>query len=271
MAKRITIIQGHPDPRGQHFGNALADAYGDGARAAGHEVKRLEVAKLDFPPLRSAEDFYQGATPEGILTAQDAIRWANHLLIFYPLWHGHFPALFHAFLEQTFRPGFGVEGRRGWMPKKLLMGKTARIVITMGMPGLFYRWHYRAPNPRVRPINASAERVATAPMFRTAYAKRRCIVPVDGFFEWRAIKGKRANEPYAIAMKDRSPFGLAGIWENWQHPETGDWIRTFAIITTDGNELLAPIHDRMPVILAPKDFDRWLSPLDPDPRDLLKP
>jgi putative NADPH-quinone reductase len=148
MAKRITIIQGHPDPRGQHFGNALADAYGDGARAAGHEVKRLEVAKLDFPPLRSAEDFYQGATPEGILTAQDAIRWANHLLIFYPLWHGHFPALFHAFLEQTFRPGFGVEGRRGWMPKKLLMGKTARIVITMGMPGLFYRWYYRAHSLR---------------------------------------------------------------------------------------------------------------------------
>jgi putative SOS response-associated peptidase YedK len=108
-------------------------------------------------------------------------------------------------------------------------------------------------------------------MFRDAYAKRRCIVPIDCFFEWRAIKGKRAKQPYAIAMKDRSPFGLAGIWENWQHPETAEWIRTFAIITTDANELMAPIHHRMPVILASKDHDRWLSPLDADPRDMLKP
>jgi putative SOS response-associated peptidase YedK len=108
-------------------------------------------------------------------------------------------------------------------------------------------------------------------MFRDAYAKRRCIVPIDCFFEWRAIKGRRAKQPYAIAMKDRSPFGLAGIWENWRHPETGDWVRTFAIITTDANELVAPIHDRMPVILASKDYDRWLSPVELDPRDLLKP
>ena len=127
------------------------------------------------------------------------------------------------------------------------------------------------PNPRLRPINATAERIATAPMFRDAYAKRRCIVPVDGFFEWQAIKGSRTKQPYAIAMKDGSPFGLAGIWENWRHPLTSEWMRTFAIITTDANELLEPIHDRMPVILAPKDYERWLSPLDPDPRDLLKP
>jgi putative SOS response-associated peptidase YedK len=125
--------------------------------------------------------------------------------------------------------------------------------------------------PKVRPINATAERVATAPMFREAYAKRRCIVPVDGFFEWRAIKGQRAKQPYAVAMKDGGPFGLAGIWENWQHPQTREWIRTFAIITTNANKVLAPIHDRMPVILAPADFDRWLSTMEPDPRDLLKP
>jgi putative SOS response-associated peptidase YedK len=127
------------------------------------------------------------------------------------------------------------------------------------------------PDPKVRPINATAERVAAAPMFREAYAKRRCIVPVDGFFEWRAIKGQRAKQPYAVAMKDGGPFGLAGIWENWQHPETDEWIRTFAIITTNANELLAPIHERMPVILAPADYKRWLSTIEPDPRDLLKP
>jgi putative SOS response-associated peptidase YedK len=108
-------------------------------------------------------------------------------------------------------------------------------------------------------------------MFRDGYAKRRCIVPIDCFFEWRRIRGKRAKQPYAIAMKDRRPFAVAGIWENWHHPNTQEWVRTFAIITTDSNELVAPIHDRMPVILAPKDYDRWLSPLEPDPRDLLKP
>ena len=124
---------------------------------------------------------------------------------------------------------------------------------------------------RTRGCGSFTERAASAALFRDAYAKRRCIVPVDCFFEWRAIKGKGAKQPYAIAMKGRNPFGLVGIWENWQHPETDEWIRTFAIITTDANELVAPIHDRMPVILAPRDFDRWLSSLDPDPRDLLRP
>ena len=73
-----------------------------------------------------------------------------------------------------------------------------------------------------------------------------CIVPVDGFFEWRAIKGARAKQPYAIAMKDGSPFGLAGLWENWKNPNTGEWERTFAIVTVPSNELVAQIHDRMP-------------------------
>jgi putative SOS response-associated peptidase YedK len=119
-----------------------------------------------------------------------------------------------------------------------------------------------------KPINAKTETIATLPMFRDAYAKRRCIVPVDGFFEWRAIKGARAKQPYAIAMKDGSPFGLAGIWENWRNPTTSEWERTFAIITVPSNELVGQIHDRMPAILEPKSYNRWLGP-EPDPRDLL--
>jgi putative NADPH-quinone reductase len=115
-----------------------------GAEAAGREVRRIEVAKLDFPLLRSAEEFYRGAVPDAISPAQEAIRWADHLLILYPLWHGHFPALFHAFLEQTFRPGFAAEAGAGRMPKKLLGGRSARIVVTMGMPGFFYRWYFGA-------------------------------------------------------------------------------------------------------------------------------
>jgi putative SOS response-associated peptidase YedK len=93
---------------------------------------------------------------------------------------------------------------------------------------------------------------------------------VDGFYEWKAIKGQRAKQPYAIAMKDGSPFGIAGLWENWKDPASGKWIRTFAVITADANELVAEIHDRMPAILAPGDYTRWLSD-EPDPRDLMRP
>jgi putative SOS response-associated peptidase YedK len=98
--------------------------------------------------------------------------------------------------------------------------------------------------------------------------RRSCIVPVDGFFEWRAMKGGRAKQPYAIAMKDSSPFGLAGIWENWRNPTTREWERSFAIITVPSNGLVAQIHDRMPAILEPGSYNRWLG-LEPDPRDLL--
>jgi putative SOS response-associated peptidase YedK len=90
-----------------------------------------------------------------------------------------------------------------------------------------------------KPINAKCETVRDLPTFRDAYRKRRCIVPVDGFFEWKAIKGQRVKQPYAIAMKDGAPFGIAGIWENWREPASGEWLRTFAIITTGANELSA--------------------------------
>jgi putative SOS response-associated peptidase YedK len=93
---------------------------------------------------------------------------------------------------------------------------------------------------------------------------------VDGFFEWKAIKAQKAKQPYAIDMTDRSPFGIAGIWENWKEPASGEWIRTFAIITTEANELVATIHNRMPAILPPFEYARWLGP-DPDPRELMQP
>ena len=117
-----------------------------------------------------------------------------------------------------------------------------------------------------KPINAKAETVSRLPMFRDAYQRRRCIVPVDGFFEWQATKG--GKQPYAIAMKDGSPFGIAGIWENWKEPATGEWIRTFAIITVPANPLVAKIHDRMPAILTPDSYDRWLG-TEPDPKELM--
>jgi putative NADPH-quinone reductase len=145
MARRITIIQGHPDPRQHHFGHALADAYAKGAEEAGHGVRRLEVAQLEFPLMRTKEDFETAAPPESIRQAQEAIRWADHLVIIYPLWLGMMPAVLKAFFEQVFRPGFAMEyGGPSRMPKKLLTGKTARIMVTMGMPALIYRWYFGA-------------------------------------------------------------------------------------------------------------------------------
>jgi putative SOS response-associated peptidase YedK len=110
-----------------------------------------------------------------------------------------------------------------------------------------------------KPINAKAETVMHLRTFRDAYARRRCILPVDGFFEWKAIRGTTVKQPFAIAMRDGSPFGIAGIWENWKNP-VADWQRTFAIITVASNELVGQIHDRMPAILRPEHYDRATSP-----------
>lgn len=148
MTRRILIIQGHPDPRGGHFGHALADAYAAGAQSAGHAVKRVEVAKADVPVLRSQADWSLATAPGALGEAQAAIRWAEHIVIIFPLWLGTMPALLKAFLEQVLRPGFALiyEGHR--FPQKGLVGKSARIVVTMGMPAFWYRWFFRAHGVR---------------------------------------------------------------------------------------------------------------------------
>jgi putative NADPH-quinone reductase len=120
----------------------LADAYARGA-ASLHEVRRIEVAALDFPVLRLPADWHHGHPVSDIVEAQEAIRWAEHLVLLFPLWMGMMPALPHAFLEQVARPGFAMEESAGF-PKKLLGGRSAHIVVTMGMPTLAYRWYYRA-------------------------------------------------------------------------------------------------------------------------------
>jgi putative SOS response-associated peptidase YedK len=121
-------------------------------------------------------------------------------------------------------------------------------------------------------INARAETVDTAASFRTGFAKRRCLVIASGFFEWRKV-GKH-KYPYAIALKDDAPIGFAGVVENWKDPETEQWLRSCAIITTVPNELVATVHDRMPVIIAPEDYERWLGESAADAtelKSLLKP
>ena len=145
MPKRILIIQGHPDAGARHFGHALADEYAKGAEDGGHEIKRIEVASIEFPILRTKEDFEKGPPADSIKQAQDDLIWADHLVILYPLWLGSMPALVKAFFEQLFRPGVAFEYQQGGaMPKKLLTGKSARIVVTMGMPAFVYRWIFMA-------------------------------------------------------------------------------------------------------------------------------
>src|SRR5918998_3542619 len=102
-------------------------------------------------------------------------------------------------------------------------------------------------------ITARAETVATAPAFKKAFASRRCLVPVDGFYEWKKV-GKE-KRPYFIGMATGEPFTLAGLWENWKDPGSGEWIRTFTIITMEANELVRELHDRMPVVIGAEDRD----------------
>jgi putative NADPH-quinone reductase len=148
VAKRILIIQGHPDHASRHFCHALADEYAKGAQDACHEARHIDIAQLEFPLLRTKADFEKGEPPEVIKQAQEAIRWADHLVILYPLWLGSMPALLKAFFEQVLRPGFAFDYQRQGLPKKLLKGISARIVVTMGMPSLIYRWIYFAHSLR---------------------------------------------------------------------------------------------------------------------------
>ncbi len=123
-------------------------------------------------------------------------------------------------------------------------------------------------------INAKAETITTSPVFRDAFKRRRCLVPADLFYEWRKIDAKK-KQAYAIAMKDASIFAFAGLSERWKDRAKGQILETYTIITTDPNELMTylSIHDRMPAILKPSDYGRWLDPGDParPPIDLLRP
>ncbi len=142
---RILILQGHPDGGTPHLCHALAEAYADGARESGHELRRLDVARLDFPLLRSQHEWEQGELPPGLCQAQDDIAWAQHLLIVFPLWLGEMPALLKGLLEQVARPGFAFKAEGGNpFGRKGLKGRSARVVLTMGMPALVYRYYYRA-------------------------------------------------------------------------------------------------------------------------------
>src|SRR5581483_3106259 len=107
-------------------------------------------------------------------------------------------------------------------------------------------------------INAKAETVEEKALWKRPFEKRRCLVPADGFYEWAKIDPK-TKKPYAYSLSNGQPFAFAGLWDAWKDPVNGEWLQTFAIITTTANELTGQVHDRMPVILHPRDYDRWLK------------
>ena len=160
-----------------------------------------------------------------------------------------------------------------WSPRYNIA--PTKTVVVVGDDGARYLTEMRwglvpswAKDPAIgnRMINARAETVATKPAFRVALRKRRCLVVADGFYEWE--KRDRTKQPFYIVLKSREPFGFAGLWETWTSPD-GEEIRTCTIITTEANELLKEIHDRMPVILVRETEVIWLDPTIQDPARLL--
>lgn len=136
---RVLVINGHPDPRPERLCAALATAYGEGARAGGHEVRRIDVGALGFSLLRDPKDFLEPARDTDIVKAQGDIAWAEHLVFVHPLWEGMAPALLKGFMEQVACGGFAFVGGGAGNPKRGLSGKSAHMVVTMGMPALAFR------------------------------------------------------------------------------------------------------------------------------------
>ncbi len=144
-------------------------------------------------------------------------------------------------------------------------GQTRRVATHHW--GLVPFW---AKDPSVgnRMINARADGLATKGAFKHAFRKRRCIVPADGFYEWRKIPGQKTKQPYFVHRGDGEPLALAGLWEEWSgkggDADAPERLRSVTIVTTDANATMEPIHDRMPVVLPPTAWERWLDPADGD-------
>ena len=141
MSRRVLVLVGHPDPSPDRLCRALASAYAAAAEKAGHSVRKIDLAALDFPMLRTMQEFEHGEIPDGLKEAAEAVVWAEHFVFVFPLWLGTAPALLKAFLEQVMRPGtaFAYPAKGEGFAKSLLRGRSARLVVTMGMPAAVYR------------------------------------------------------------------------------------------------------------------------------------
>ena len=177
---------------------------------------------------------------------------------------------FDEFDETNLAPSFNV-APQSLQPVVRLDSETGKRELTVMRWGLVPFWS-KDGKAAFNTINAKAETIATSPAYREAAKHRRCLVPADWFYEWKKLDAK-SKQPYAIAMKDAELFAFAGLWDKWKDKATGQTLETYTVITTDPNELMEPIHNRMPVILHRKDYERWLAVADPAqlPVDLLRP
>ncbi len=144
-------------------------------------------------------------------------------------------------------------------------GKHRRIFQSLRW-GLIPSWA-KESSIGARMINARAETVAAKPAYRSAFRYRRCLIAADGFYEWQQVAAKKPKQPYYIRMDDGRPFAFAGLWEHWEGSD-GSNVDSCTVITTEPNELMRPLHNRMPVILRPEYFDRWLDPSIQDAESL---
>ena len=160
---------------------------------------------------------------------------------------------------QTFQPVVALN--RKTLERELLQMRWGLVPYWAGDPKIGYST-----------INAKAETLTTSSVFREAFKRRRCLIPADGFYEWQPVD-RKTKQPFAFALKDGSLFALAGLFDVWKDKKTGQALFSYSVITTDPNELLEPFHNRMPVIIKPGDYERWIAPAEPHrlPVDLLRP
>lgn len=169
--------------------------------------------------------------------------------------------------KQILEERFGAEGEDDWIPRYNI-APTQMVLVVRQHPkeprrdlsllrwGLIPSWSKDASGA-ARAINARAETVATLPTFRDSFQSRRCLLPADGFYEWQ--KRGSAKQPYCFEVDGGELFAFAGIWDRWKDP-SGQWVRSCSILTTTPNAVTSPMHDRMPVILDPDNYDLWLDP-----------
>ena len=169
--------------------------------------------------------------------------------------------------KQILEERFGADGEDDWDPRYNI-APTQMVPVVRQHPkeprrdlsllrwGLIPSWSKDASGA-ARAINARSESVATLPAFRDSFRSRRCLIPADGFYEWQ--KRGSAKQPYCFEVDDGELFAFAGIWDRWKDPG-GQWIRSCSILTTTPNAVTSPVHDRMPVILDPDNYDLWLDP-----------
>ena len=174
------------------------------------------------------------------------------------------------FNETYFAPSYNV-APQSFQPIVRLDSETSQRELIVMRWGLVPFWS-KDGKAGYSTINARAETITTSATYREAFKRRRCLVPADLFYEWMKLDAK-TKQPYAIALKNGSLFAFAGLWETWKDKVTGKTLETYTIITTDPNELMVPLHNRMPVIVNRIDYDRWLAPAERShlPVDLLRP